>query len=385
MKLKSLKTSTHLLLLKLNSLLVILMKIMHVISSAAAGGAEIYVKDLSKSMSEKGHSLFVVLLDRASESGRDAEFEASFLAELEKSGVEYGFLGDACRRNPLKGILALSSFCRRFKPDIVHSHLYYGAVFSLFQFGVPHVYTHHNIKLKAKPLFYRFLDFRTTAYIGICRACEKLLKGVTSREVVHIDNGVDSGRIIVKKAYASASPLNVVSVGTLSVQKNHQLLFQAIARLAHLDFILTVAGEGSQAEKLKLLVNELGINNKVNFIGNSNNVKQLLHDSDLFIMSSAWEGLPIVQIEASLTGLPVLVTDVGGCSEIVERVGNGLIANVELEDYTAKLKQLIEDESLRLRFHTNALVNSQHYKVDNAVERHLELYNRLKRRLPSHA
>ena len=102
-------------------------------------------------------------------------------------------------------------------------------------------------------------------------------------------------------------------------------------------------------------------------------------------MSSAWEGLPIVQIEASLTGLPVLVTDVGGCSEIVERVGNGLIANVELEDYTAKLKQLIEDESLRLRFHTNALVNSQHYKVDNAVERHLELYNRLKRRLPSHA
>ncbi|BBI65068.1 hypothetical protein HSBAA_63740 [Vreelandella sulfidaeris] len=66
---------------------------MHVISSAAAGGAEIYVKDLSKSMSAKGHSVFVVLLDRASESGRDAEFEASFLAELTQYGVEYGFLG----------------------------------------------------------------------------------------------------------------------------------------------------------------------------------------------------------------------------------------------------------------------------------------------------
>lgn len=361
------------------------MRIMHVISSAAAGGAEIYVKDLSKSMSAKGHSIFVVLLDRASESGRDADFEASFLAELRQYNVEYGFLGGVCRKNPYKGIVGLSRLCRMFKPDILHSHLYYGAVFSLFQFGVPHVYTHHNIKLKAKPFFYKFLDLRTSAYIGICGACTKLLKRVTSRKVVHIDNGVDSGRIIVKKEYIPSRPLKIVSVGTLSVQKNHQLLFQAIAQLADQDFTLTVAGEGSQSEKLKHLVEDLSIDHKVKFIGNSNNVKQLLHDSDLFVMSSAWEGLPIVQIEASLTGLPVLVTDVGGCSEIVERVGNGLVANVEFEDYTAKLKQLIEDESLRLRLHNNALENSQHYKVDNAVERHIELYNRLKRQLPSHA
>lgn len=361
------------------------MRIMHIISSAAAGGAEIYVKDLSKAMSRNGHSIFVVLLDRASESGRDAEFETLFLAELDQYDVEYGFLGDACRKNPFKGLFGLSSFCRHFEPDIIHSHLYYGAAFSIFQFGIPHVYTHHNIKLKAKPLFYKFLDMRTSAYIGICQACVKLLKSVTSKEVVNIDNGVDYGRIIPKYEYMPGPALKLVSVGTLSVQKNHQLLFHAVSKLKDLNFFLTVAGEGSQTVKLKQLVEELEIGDKVNFVGNSNNVKQLLHDSDLFVMSSAWEGLPIVQIEATLTGLPVLVTDVGGCSEIVNRVGNGLVAKVELDDYVEKLKQIIENDSLRFDFHKKGLENSSHYTVDNAVERHLELYSRLKRQLSSHA
>src|SRR5690554_2149785 len=154
------------------------MKILHIISSAASGGAEVYVKDLSKSMSDQGHDVFVVFLDRASESGRDVEFEASFLAELDQYGVGYGFLKRVCRKNPLKGVLRLFKFRRKFRPDIIHSHLYYGAIFSLFQLGTPHIYTHHNIKLNARPIIYKFLDLRTSAYVGICHACTRLLRGV---------------------------------------------------------------------------------------------------------------------------------------------------------------------------------------------------------------
>ena len=361
------------------------MRIMHIISSAAAGGAEIYVKDLSKKMSQKGHFVFVVLLDRATESGRDAEFEALFLAELESYGVTYGFLGESCRKNPLKGILKLSAFRRNFKPDVIHSHLYYGAFFALTQLRTPHIYTHHNIKLKAKPFLYKLLDMRTAAYVGICDACAKLLQSVTSSKVVNINNGVDVDRILPKEVYSPHKPLKVVSVGTLSVQKNHQLLFSAIAKIKDLNFLLTVAGEGSQSEKLKHLVKELGIEDKVEFIGNSNNVKKLLHDADLFVMSSAWEGLPIVQIEATLSGLPVLVTDVGGCSEIVDKVGNGLVANVDIDDYTEKLREIIENELLRFEFHKSAIDKSGFYTIDNAVKLHLNLYKSVTNQLLSHA
>ncbi|MDW7746925.1 glycosyltransferase [Halomonas sp.] len=361
------------------------MNIMHIVSSAASGGAEIYVKDLSKEMVARGNNVFIVFLDRAVESGRDAIFEASFLDELDKSGIEYGFLGSSSRKNPVKGALGLARLCRKFSPDVIHSHLYFGALFSLFQFRIPHVYTHHNIKLKASPYFYRLLDLRTTAYVGICIACEALLKGVTRKQVVRIDNGVDESRVIPKNTCSPGVPLKLICVSTLSLQKNHQLLLHAISKLPDLDLLLTVAGEGSQAHHLKGLVRELGIERKVNFIGNSNNIKQLLHDSDLFVMSSAWEGLPIVQIEATLTGLPVLVTDVGGCSEIVSRVGNGLVAKVELEDYTEKLKRLIVDGELRSIFHNNALKNRGYYTIDNAVNSHLKLYVNLTRQLARHA
>nr|WP_290701618.1 glycosyltransferase family 4 protein [Halomonas sp. UBA3074] len=361
------------------------MKIIHIISSAASGGAEIYVKDLSKTMVKKGNEVFIVFLDRAKETGRDQTFEAVFLAELESHHIRYGFLGQACRKNPLKGVSVFSQYCREFKPDVIHSHLYYGSVFSFFQFTVPQIYTHHNIKLRTNPFFYKLINVRTSAYIGICLACEKLLKGITSKKVVNIDNGVDIKRLIPKVEYLPKETLQLVSIGTLSVQKNHQLLFNAVSRLKYLDFFLTVAGEGSQTVKLKAMVDELDIAHKVKFIGNSHNVKQLLHDSDLFVMSSAWEGLPIVQIEATLTGLPVLVTDVGGCSEIVERVGNGLVAQTELDDYTEKLKKLIDDAPLRLNFHKNALKNSQNYSIGHSVDRHLELYNSVVKQLSSHA
>ncbi|AMD00645.1 N,N'-diacetylbacillosaminyl-diphospho-undecaprenol alpha-1,3-N-acetylgalactosaminyltransferase [Halomonas chromatireducens] len=309
----------------------------------------------------------------------------SFLAELDQCGIDYGFLGRECRKNPFKGCLGLIRFCRRFRPDVIHSHLYYGALFSLPQLGVPHVYTHHNIKLKASAWLYRLLDVNTKAYVGICEACETLLSHVTRRQVVRIDNGVALTRIIPKREYRTSSRIKLVCVGTLGEQKNHSLLLNALSRLADLDYSLTVAGEGSKKTELQDLASSLGIEGNVNFIGNCNNVKQLLHDSDVFVMSSAWEGLPIAQIEATLTGLPVLVTDVGGCAEIVDRVGNGLVAKAELDDYTKKLKRIIVDDSLRLSFHKNALENSGHYTVDNAVERHLGLYDRLTHQLVSHA
>ncbi|WP_168013172.1 glycosyltransferase [Halomonas salinarum] len=352
-------------------------KIMHVVSSAASGGAEVYVKDLSISMSEKGHDVFVVFLDRASETGRDLEFESLFLDELYQSGIAYDFMGKSCRNNPIKGLLGLARICRQFRPDVIHSHLYYGAIFSLFQLGVPHIYTHHNIKLKASPWFYRLLDLRTIAYIGICGACETLLRQVTHNEVVRIDNGVALTRVLPKHDYQVYSPIKLVCVGSLCAQKNHILLLNALSRIPDFEYVLTVAGEGVKLSELKDLAYTLGIEDKVKFVGSCKNVKKLLNESDVFVMSSAWEGLPIAQIEATLTGLPLLVTDVGGCSEIVDQVGNGLVAKVDVEDYTNKLEKIISDAALRLKFHKNALNNSSQYTISNAVERHIELYARV--------
>lgn len=106
-------------------------------------------------------------------------------------------------------------------------------------------------------------------------------------------------------------------------------------------------------------------------------MKELLNKADAFVMSSAWEGLPIAQIEATLTGLPVLVTNVGGCAEIVNRVQNGLVADANIDSYSEKLTYMVSDFSFRERCFEQAMANGFHYTVNNAVAKHLQLYSRL--------
>lgn len=350
---------------------------MHIISSAASGGAEVYIKDLSKKMVNEGHDVFIVFLDRANETDRDASYEASFIKELELNGISYGFIGKDCRKNLLKGFYKLFVFRREFSPDIIHSHLYYGAIFSLPQFGVAHVYTHHNIKLKAFSSLYKLLDMRTSCYVGICAACENMLKNVSKRRVIRIDNGVDINRVNRKISYNTDEILRLICVGTLSNQKNHELMFKAVYLNRDLPFIISIVGEGPKEEELKILAKKLGINDKVIFIGNSKEVSKLLNDSDVFIMSSEWEGLPIAQIEATLTGLPVLVTNVGGCAEIVEVACNGLVSEVNIEDYAEKLRKIIIDHDFRYSCFESAIKNSERYIIDNAVISHLSMYKEL--------
>lgn len=350
---------------------------MHVISSAAAGGAEVYVKDISIEMKKRGHEVFIAFLDRAAEAGREQSYEDKFLSELSSHGIKFGFVGARARRNPLKGVAALGKFKRDFKPDLIHSHLYYAAIFSAFLPSIKRVYTHHNIRLRANPILYRFLDRRTHAYVGICNACTTLLKGVARRNVHHIDNAVDVTRLARIDNYQDRAVVNLLYVGRLSEQKNLSLLFNALSRIDTKEYRLMLAGSGPEEAKLRDLANQLGITDRVNFLGNVDNVSTLLKEADVFVMSSAWEGLPIAQIEATLTGLPVLVTDVGGCSEIVEKVDNGMVVDVEIEAYSEALKKMLSDYDARLRYHHNAINNSAIYTISKSVDKHLDLYHSL--------
>lgn len=350
------------------------MRILHVISSAAAGGAEIYVKDLSIEMSKMGHEVFIVFLDRAEEAGRDIAFEAKFLRELTDKNIRYDFIGKSSRKNPIKGIAALRRITRGFSPDIVHSHLYYGSVFSWFLPKVKRIYTHHNIRLGAHRFIYKFLDVRVDAYIGICLVCTHLLKSVSRKRVFHIDNGVDAGRLMKKADYPNSNPVKLLFVGRLSEQKNLDLLIRSSSNIKNVEFEVIIAGEGPLMEDLKQTAREVGVEERIKFIGNSDSVKKLLHDADIFVMSSAWEGLPIAQIEATITGLPVLVTDVGGCSEIVDHVGNGEVSKLDEESFSFHLNKLLKDYPLRKKYHEQALKNSDKYTIEMSVRKHINVY-----------
>lgn len=79
-------------------------------------------------MAKRGHEVFIVFLDRASEAGRDLSFESSFLNQLQEHNIEFGFIGQKARKNPLLGVLSLRNLVKNLS-QMLFTHIYIMALF----------------------------------------------------------------------------------------------------------------------------------------------------------------------------------------------------------------------------------------------------------------
>jgi len=354
------------------------MRVIHVISSPVAGGAEVFAKDLSKAMANSGHSLSVVFISGASELGRDTTFEKLFLDELSEAGIAYKFIGHKARKIPILGIYKLWEISAQFKPDIVHNHLSYAVVFSILLRKPKLIFTYHNNVIKEPKIFFKFIDYFIDEFVGISEVCQKTLSSMVPGKVQRIDNGVDTNRLIRKGEKQENPIFTIAMVGHLSKQKNYTLAIEVVARLHDLDFKLLIAGEGPDRAKITELISSQGLQGKVQLMGNLVDIPSYLHSCDLFLMTSDWEGLPIGLIEATLCGLPVVVTDTGGCAELVEEVGNGIVAPAQdSKQLAAAVRVLIENNTLRTQYSENAIKNSTRYTIERSSSEYLSLYTSL--------
>lgn len=107
----------------------------------------------------------------------------------------------------------------------------------------------------------------------------------------------------------SATACRFVTVGRLVKQKNFELLLKAFAAHAWPQDSLTIAGDGPERKRLESLAGKLRISERVRFVGHTGAVFDLLERSDVFVLSSDYEGLPAVILEALAAGLPIAATD----------------------------------------------------------------------------
>lgn len=154
------------------------------------------------------------------------------------------------------------------------------------------------------------------------------------------------------------SPARLLYVGRLSPEKGIPVLLRAFAKLEGRNE-LRLAGSGFQLEELESLASELGIRDRVQFLGNvdwGGPLFELMRDSDILILPSHTEGLGLVLLEAMSQGLPVVASRVGGIPEIVHHEITGLLFPPgDADALSAALTRLIDDAPLRNRLRTNAL------------------------------
>lgn len=356
------------------------MKVLHVLSLPAAGGAEVYVKDLAKTLTRSGHETHIGFLGKAADVGRSVEYEKKFLSELDAAGVKYFFIGNDARRRFWRGIRRVSDYVRREKIDVYHAHLTYGILFGAL-LRIPRVYTHHNIVPRVPRLLYRALSACIDRQIAISDICAKSLREYSGRPVELIFNAVDEAKIEKKASFdVQGDVVKAIAVGRIHPQKNYALLVDAVAALsaeARNRFVLRIAGEGPEplVNTLRAKIQRLKLEKNIILLGNRSDIPSLLQESHLFIMSSAWEGLPIALLEATVTGLPCVVTDVGGCAEVIKMGGHGMV--VPPNDCVAlsnAIEQLIRTPSLLLDFATRAQSKGDEFSIRRACAEHVSLY-----------
>ena len=310
------------------------MRVMHVIASLAeSGGAEMLVRNLSLEYARRGHQCHIAYLADAATLNASADYERGFMDQMDAAGIGYTLLGAGVRRNPLLGAWRLRRAVRRFRPDVLHVHLGWALLFqALGVVRVPTVYTHHNIVFKFSPRLFRLFDRFVGRYVAICEACRKLLAAHVRRPIALIFNGVPGD-------FADAGPrrgpdrdVSVLSVGNLTPQKDYPTLVAA-ARIGA-DALTAdgrratfrIAGEGAERSAIASAIAEAGLAGTVELLGARRDVPRLMAEADLLILSSRHEGLPITLIEAAMSALPAVATDVGGCREVVLDGATGLLA-----------------------------------------------------------
>lgn len=150
----------------------------------------------------------------------------------------------------------------------------------------------------------------------------------------------------------------IVCVGRLEKQKNHQLLIEAFEKFNKIDnsYELEIYGEGKLREKLQKLIDDKELNKKVHLMGKTNNVKKSISDSSMFILSSDYEGMPNVLLEAMSMGIPCISTDcpIGGPKSMINNEENGLLVEINnSEQLCGAMIRLSKDEELLKKIYDN--------------------------------
>lgn len=196
-----------------------------------------------------------------------------------------------------------------------------------------------------------------------------------NKNIMVLDNIVDlhdiSNKISIRQKQA-------LYLGRLSREKGPDVLLNAISKLKDETFKFIFIGDGKIKQELIELSIELGINNRVEFVGRAK-PEQFLKRSSIFILPSHTENFPLALIEAMSIGLPVIMTDCinwRGDDQFIQHMTNGIIVPKNNPEALAEaIDYLIENEDLREQFGQEALKIRERFDQDRIVNDFLKAIN----------
>jgi len=313
------------------------MRILYVLNTLAVGGTERQVLAIAERMAARGHAVALMVLRSREVEGWTTPLDVVYL-DIQK--------------NPASAVAGLrrgSAFVRCFDPAVIHSHNFHGNLLARLMRAVSRqpklISTIHNVYEGSwrRMLAYRLTDHLAHATTAVSNAVADRyvrLKAVSQSKIIVLTNGIDTAefvaaaerRVSMRQQMGAGDEFLWLSVGRLTAAKDLPNLLQAFGSVwkTSPNTRLWIAGGAAPARTEKvgsLIAIPHGAMDGVRYLGMRHDIPALLDAADAFVLSSAWEGMPLALGEAMAMEKPVVATDVGGVRELVGEAGIVVPAN----------------------------------------------------------
>ncbi len=360
----------------------------HVIHALGVGGAEVLVDKMLRSLNDEFRCV-VAVLDEIGEIGERLQQDGFTVKHLYRNpGIDRG-----CAKR-------LRKFADEEGAEILHAHQYtpfFQAMLSRGLWGTrPVVFTEHGRHFPDTPSRKRFVVNRL-----MLRSCDRLFgcgeavrqalivnEGLPESRVEVIYNGVDLASLakptlgardrIRKEFNFAATDFVAVLVARLHSLKDHQTALRAVdaARRQIPGLRLLLAGDGDERAAIEETICKRGLEECVTLAGTRKDIADLLAASDVFLMSSISEGIPLTVIEAMAARRPVVSTAVGGLPELVEHGVTGFLApSGDDSSLAAALIELHRNPGLRSKMaDVAAKLAKEKFSLDGMLNSYRDVY-----------
>jgi glycosyltransferase involved in cell wall biosynthesis len=368
-------------------------RVLFLSTSMGMGGADQQLLSAAREMVARGHEVFVVSLTPLGPMG----------LESRSLGIPTESLEMARGIPDPRGLLRLARLVRAWQPDVVHSHMVHANLMArVLRLVVPLpvlVSTIHNISEGGALLMagYRLTNGLVDHMTIISQAAaDRFVRDriIPERLLSVIPNGVnvdefrnvpDGARQTARRSLGLEGEFAWLAVGRFEVAKDYPNMLHAFARVREQRprAVLLLVGRGALQDETESLARELGLEGAVRFLGVRRDVPELMSAADGYLMSSAWEGMPMVLLEAAAAGLPIVTTAVGGNGEVVGDEESGFLVRPRdagaLGAAMLRLMDLSEPERRAMGERGRERVRSR-YGLRRVVERWMDLYQELQGR-----
>ena len=357
------------------------MRVMQLIDSLDAGGAERMAVNIANVLSESVERSYLC-----------ATRQQGLLKEVIASNVSYLFLGKQ-RKFDWPAIIKLRRYILKEKIDIIHAHSTSFFMATLMKWLIPGVkivwHDHYGNSSYLEERKYAVLKLCSRSFaliLSVNRVLETWAeKNLYCKNVAYLPNFAIQDTVIshVTKL-KGASGKRILCLANLREQKDHHNLLQAFKLVSnhHPDWTLHCVGQdfkGVYSESVYQLITELGLGHQVFFYGSCPDSSAIIQQADIGVLSSSSEGLPLALLEYGLGQLPIVATNVGDCRSVLpDGCYELLVPPNHPEKLAEQMMLLISDEQLRIS--TGKLIQQQvldHFSTSAVRDKLMCFYSQL--------